>query len=72
MASTVSKKRLRRAPRIPMHDAKESKSSRRRANGARAEVNWLDEAREARAHTPMSPDSTELLRELRVSGAGDP
>ncbi len=70
MASTVSKKRLRRSIEIAGHrTAGRDKHPRRDAPKAARKQNWLEQAREARAHTPLSGDSTELLRQLRAAGA---
>ncbi len=69
MASTVSKKRLRRSIEITEHrTAGREKRARRDALKVASKQNWLEQAREARTHTPLSGDSTELLRELRAAG----
>ncbi len=60
MASTISKKRLRKLP-----IARGRGQTKGHAANLTNKTDWLEQARQARARTNPSSDSTEILRAFR-------
>ena len=60
MGSIIVKKRLRNQPTTQQRE-----KSKKRSTTSASKVNWLEQARQARARTKPSSDSTEILRAFR-------